>query len=209
MILFTSGGGQNAENSHNLFLVDSLSLGLNNEGEVQYNVTGVYNGDIKSYFISEDVAVKESDFERGSILTLAFTGELVTDYKVKLYKTAKPEDASELSVSILPTECQDTVSESGIMGKCFLGYGTVTAKKDGIITVTFGGKTEGAGADYEHLLIRTSSLGRIYCFDSETDKVYVASEKEILDAQTVGKDEASKVVITADSGNMRQLIILN
>lgn len=209
MILFTSGGGQNAGNSYNLFLVDELEYALNDEGDVLYNVKGIYNGTEKSYFIDESVKVNASDFERGSVLTLAFTGELITDYEVKLYKTQKPEDASDLSVSVLPKECQDTISSTGIMGKCFLGYGTVTSKKDGVITITFDGNNEEAGATYDHLLVRTSSLGRIYRFDKEQKEVYVSNANEILDAQTVGTQDASKVLITADSGNMRQLIILN
>jgi len=209
MILFTSGGGQSASGSYNLFLVDELTLGLDSEGTVLYEVSGVYNGEEKSYFISEDVEITESDFERGSVLTLAFTGDTITDYEVKLYKKAKPQDASEFSVSVLPDECQAAISSTGIMGKCFLGYGTVTAKKDGIITIEFAGNGGTEGATYEHLLCRTSSLGRIYRFDADNKEVYVSNANEILDAQTVGKDDASKVLITADSGNMRQLIILN
>lgn len=209
MILFTSGGGQSAAGSYNLFLVDELTLGLDSEGNVLYEVSGIYNGAEKSYFISEEVEITESDFEKGSVLTLAFTGDTITDYEVKLYKKAKPQDAPEFSVSVLPTECQAAISPTGIMGKCFLGYGTVTSKKDGIITIEFAGNGGVDGATYEHLLCRTSSLGRIYRFDEDEKEVYVSNANEILDAQTVGIDDASKVLITADSGNMRQLIILN
>ncbi|MBR6728826.1 MAG: hypothetical protein IKL80_01585, partial [Clostridia bacterium] len=211
LLVFTSGGDVNAGSNYNFFLVDNLVSAVNEEGEILYKVSGIYNGKAQSYFIRDDVPVTVSDFKQGTVMTLAFTGSLITDYEIKFYEDAKPEgeEAPEFCVSAQPSECQDTVSSTGIMGKCFLGYGTVTSNKDGLMTITFAGTTGESGSSYNHLLVRTSSLQRIYRYDSELEQVSIATAKDVLDAQTVGSDDASKVLVTADSGNFRELIIFD
>jgi len=209
LIVFTSGGDVSAANNYNFFLVDSLVSAINEDGDILYKVSGIYQGKEKSYFIGEDVPVVKSDFKQGTVMSLAFTGEEISDYEIKFFAEGKPEEAPEFSVSPLPSECQDAVSSTGIMGKCFLGYGTVTSNKEGLMTITFAGTTGESGSSHNHLLVRTSSLQRIYRYDSELEQVSVGTVKDILDEQTVGAEDASKVLITADSGNFRELVILD
>ena len=75
--------------------------------------------------------------------------------------------------------------------------------------VTFSGATGEEGESYPHLAVRLSSLENIYRYDSENEKIMLGKDTDVLDEATVGTLEASRVIVTADSGLFRECIILD
>ena len=209
MIVFTGGASTDAGDSEKLFLVNEFRQTINDEGDAAYRVTGLYGGEEVKYFINEDVSFSENDFKQGTVMTLAFKGSEISDYEIKFFPTTKPENAPEYSISADATQCQVARNIRGVLGGGFMGYGTVTAKKNGVITVTFGGITGEEGMSYSHLVVRLSSLENIYRYDSQTRKVVIGKPADVLDSATVGTIDASKVIVTADSGLFRECIILD
>lgn len=209
MIIFSGGGSTNAGDSEKLFLVDKLVSAVNEEGDVSYKVSGIYRGEEVSYFIGSDVTVKEEDFARGTVMTLAFMGEEIADYQIKFFADKKPDNAPDYCISAKADECQDARNTRGVLGGGFIGYGKVAAKKDGIITVVFEGVTGEEGASYKHLVVRMSALDDMYLYDRDEKKISFADAKDVLDEETVGTADASYVIITADSGLFRECIIFN
>jgi len=209
MLVFLGGASSDAGDSEKLFLVDELSKAADEDGAILYKVSGLYRGNEVSYFIGEDVSVTASDFKQGTVMTLAFKGDEISDYEIKFFPTAKPTDPPAFSVSPLPSECQTARNIRGILGGGFMGYGKVTAKENGLMTVTFSGTTGEEGTSYTHLVVRLSSLEQLYRYDSEEEKITIANANDVLDAKTVGDTDASYVIITADSGLFRECIILD
>ncbi len=213
MIVFTGGASGGASDSTTFFLVDRLSRAQDEDGEVLYKVSGLYQGEERSYFIDEDVAVNTADFKQGSVLTLAFAGDVITDYEVKFYEGSKPAGAPSASVS---TEIpQYAAAANGIMGTCWYGYGVVETKKSGIIRISFENvdvPNPGSSESFKNLpelVANLTAFGRIYRYDSENEKIELVNSSYVLDRATVGDLEASRVLIQADSGNTNQMIIFD
>lgn len=212
LLLFTSGASGGASDSSTFFLVEDILRTINEDGDEVYEVTGLYNGEKKTYITDAECSVDVEDFTPGTVMTLAFRGEAITDYDIKFFRGTKPEDASNASVS------EDTpqygANIQGMMGTLWLGYGTVETKKDGIIRVSFENVDKvnpGSSSDFTNYKERIINLAnvRIYYFDSEKDKVHLASASYVLDKKTVGSSDASKVLVRADSGNFAEMIILD
>lgn len=209
MLVFTGGASSDAGDSEKLFLVNDLKQAVNDEEGVSYKVSGLYGGEEVEYFINEDASISVNDFTQGTVMTLAFKGSEISDYEIKFFPTVKPNNAPEYSISSAASECQAARNVRGILGGGFMGYGTVTAKKNGIMIVTFSGTTGEEGTSYPHLVVRLSSLENIYRYDSENKKIMLGKDTDVLDEATVGTLEASRVIVTADSGLFRECIILD
>ncbi len=213
MIIFTGGVSGGASDSTTFFLVDKLVKAQNEDGEVCWKVSGLYQGDEKSYFIDEDVIVNADEFKQGTVLTLGFAGSIITDYEVKFFEGEKPEGAPGASVSTHTPQYGANVQ--GLMGICWYGYGTVETKKNGIIRISFENvdiPNPGSSAEftnYPELVANISSFNRIYRYDSKNKKIEVANSTYVLDRATVGDAEASKVLVRADSGNTVEMVIFD
>lgn len=213
LVVFTGGASGGASESTMFFLSEGIMESVNEDGDKLYLIEGLYQGEKKSFFIDEDVNVNVSDFEAGNVLTLAKTGEIVTDYELKFYKGDKPIDAPSASVSENTPQYSRNIQ--GMMGTLWLGYGTVETKKNGMVRITFENTdvlTPGSSTDfvnYEEVVVNLANLQRIYWFDSVKEKVHVVDSSYVLDKATVGELDASKVLLRADSGNFIEMIILN
>ena len=47
----------------------------------------------------------------------------------------------------------------------------------------------------------------LYVYDSKEDKVYLGSKDDVVDADTVGLSDASKVFIYAKEGNIHDMVV--
>lgn len=213
LVIFTGGASGGAADSTTFFLSESILLSIDGDGEEAYEVTGIYAGEKKTYLIDSELPVNISDFAPGNVLTLAFVGEKITDYELKFYKGEKPEGAPSASVSEATPQYGANIQ--GMMGTLWLGYGTVETKKNGIIRVSFENTDKvnpGSSADfvnYKNDLVINLANVRIYYYDSQKEKAYVASSDYVLDRATVGDIDASKILIRADSGNFNEMVILD
>jgi len=212
MVIFTGGASGGASDSTTFFLAEEINLALNADGEEAYEVRGLYSGEEHTYFIDSDLDVDVSDFKPGTVLTLAFTGDVISDYEVKFFEGDKPEGAPNASVSTNTPQYGANIQ--GLMGTLWLGYGTVETKTNSTIRVSLANsdvQTPGSSADfvnYEEVMINLANV-RVYYYDSEKEKATVANAGYVLDKATVGADEASKVLVRADSGNFVEMIILD
>ena len=183
-------------------MVDMIKTTVDSYGEPRKMLCGLYKGEMTQYAEYEEGIIDKLDLKRGDIvgLTLSENNEIRAVSK-KFYIGDKPANADEKSISTVSPQYGNPYST------IYYGYGKVISKNNGYISIEYDNSQD---KTYKSMLVNLNDKElSIYYYDKEADKVIFGSAEYVMDANTVGEDAASHVMINVDSGDVKEIIIFN
>lgn len=177
----------------NVVLVDKFYTTVAEDGELRQVLCGYSNNEYVE--LAENKEGVFDDLEQGDIISAALSLQGTVKQVLKRYYREPDHPGNSRAVSAL------NPSIGSISSNTSWKYGTVLSKKDGKVVVDVGGNKFVFNTKGETRL-------RMYYYDEENGEVGLAGYGDIRDAESVGENDASRVVVHPMYLETREVIIL-
>lgn len=200
LLLFAETGSTELPNRAKLFVVDEVSKMLNDNGETKNCVSGVYDGNYVTFSEYTDGLLEGLDLKFGDITAVELNSKnQIKRMEKRFYNGEKPSGAPARAISTGEPQYGGPYSD------IYYAYGYISNRKSAFATAELNHAT---GSTYSKIMINLKAENlKIYVIDNDNDEIRTGNESDVSDAATVGAAQASRVFLSGNEGNIKEMVV--